>query len=423
MTYFTARLEVWDRSKKARDKQLRAGPNTIKERGGVLALGSVGHDRFIDFFDGIEHAYIPGEPYGAQIALDPKLSLACCEAVEKAGYPSDMCGYVRHYLGSVILRKTPWGEFPKPDFCIEGAHCDSHNKWFQAVADEFHVPYFVYDEPEMLNWYELPEHAIEYKYNNYMEEIEWLEKYFHKEINVKKVCRSVIMGWNGRVRRNKLKQLMFSAQPPTIGIKEVYSLMGPGIARGPDFNRLLEEELRDRIKKGIAAIPNWKMTMMHDNIPPWYALHIFRYMEKWGVVCIPSHYMNQGWFYDPKEKKLVTGQTWEEMGRPVPQTKEEAIRWLASSPGDGSMTGDGPRDILLAMAKQFPIQGAIFHLNKGCEGWSRGRLLAKVALERELGLPCCTYEGSGSDRRDWNEQQTLMRLDAFFESLGLKKSN
>ncbi|MCX6013857.1 MAG: 2-hydroxyacyl-CoA dehydratase family protein, partial [Chloroflexi bacterium] len=156
-------------------------------------------------------------------------------------------------------------------------------------------------------------------------------------------------------------------------------------------------------------------------IPPWYNLGIFRYMEKWGVVCIPSHYMNQSWFWDPNEKKLVVGKTWSELGKKIPTTLEEAVWELASTPRDGGMTGDGPRDVLLAMAKQFPIHGAIFHLNKGCEGWSRGRLLAKVALERDLGLPCITYEGSGSDRRDCNEAQVKSRLDAFFENLGLKK--
>jgi len=73
------------------------------------------------------------------------------------------------------------------------------------------------------------------------------------------------------------------------------------------------------------------------------------------------------------------------------------------------------------MAKQFPIDGCIFHLKKGCEGWSRGWPSAKVALEPELDLPCMTCEGNGSDCRDFNEPQVLSRLDAFFESLGLKK--
>ena len=144
-------------------------------------------------------------------------------------------------------------------------------------------------------------------------------------------------------------------------------------------------------------------------------------MEKWGVVALPAHYLDQGWWWDPEKKQLVVPKTYEEEGKTPPRTREEAVWEMASRPHDGSMTGDGPRDVLLAKARQWKFDGAIFHLNKGCEGWSRGRLLAKVALEQELGLPCLTYEGSGSDRRDINEAQVLGRLDAFFESLGLTK--
>ncbi|MCX6013342.1 MAG: 2-hydroxyacyl-CoA dehydratase family protein [Chloroflexi bacterium] len=423
MAYPTAEWKIWERAKKARSNQLKDGPETVKQRGGVLALGSVGHDHLLKMFDDLNYAYIPGEPYGAQVAMYPEFSTACCEAVEKNGFAGDLCGYVRHYMGSVILRKTPWGTFPTPDFCIEGAHCDSHNKWFQAISEQFKCPYFVYDEPEMFNWYTMPQHAVAYRYNNYMEEILWLEKKLNKKMNDEKLCKYVLKHWNGRVERNRMMEKIFNHKPTIIDIKTLYSLLGPGIDRGPDFQQMLMDEVDERIAKGIAAIPNQKMTMMHDNIPPWYALHIFRYMEKWGVVCIPSHYMNQGWMYDPDAKKLVTGKTYKEEGKREPKTREEAVWDMAGWPGDGSMTGDGPKDILVAMAKQFPIDGAIFHLNKGCEGWSRGRLLAKVALERELGLPTCTYEGSGSDRRDWNEAQTLTRLDAFFESMGLRKEN
>ena len=72
------------------------------------------------------------------------------------------------------------------------------------------------------------------------------------------------------------------------------------------------------------------------------------------------------------------------------------------------------------MIKDFNVDGALFHLNRGCEGWSRGRMEIILAL-RGMGLPVATYEGSTGDMKDWNEAQVLNRIDSFMESLGLSK--
>lgn len=431
MVYPTERWKCWDWAKKTKQKQLREDTVEIKKKKGrsILALGSLTHDRFFKYFDDLESAFIPGEPYGAEVGRNVDFSRACCEEVERRGFAGDLCSYIRNYWGSAFLNRMPWGaEFPKPDFCIQGAHCDSHNKWFQQLAEHFGCPYYVYDDPEMFHWWENPPHAIQYKYDNMMEEIEWLEKFLGQKMNDEKLCEDVARGYDEEVAESsEVFELAFSTRPATLDIKSWYSLTAPGISMGPEWAKMFHEEIRDRIRRGISAIPNYKMTMMHDGPPPWFDLQIFRYMEKWGVVCIPSHYLSAvPWRWDPEKKELVLASKYaNEKKTPPPRTREEAVWQIASRPPRGgqigAMTGDAPRDVLLAMAKNFPIDGCIFHLNKGCEGWSRGRLLAKVALERELGLPCLTYEGNHADRREWNEAQVLSRLDAFFESLGLKK--
>ena len=40
---------------------------------------------------------------------------------------------------------------------------------------------------------------------------------------------------------------------------------------------------------------------------------------------------------------------------------------------------------------------------------------------QQMGIPTTLYEGNGSDRRDFNEPQVFSRLQAFFESMGLRR--
>lgn len=86
----------------------------------------------------------------------------------------------------------------------------------------------------------------------------------------------------------------------------------------------------------------------------------------------------------------------------------------------GTLLPDAGRKFTIAMTKDFSIDGALFHLNRGCEGWSRGRMEIIYAL-REMGLPTASYEGSTGDIKDWNEAQVMNRIDSFMESLGLTR--
>lgn len=46
MVYTTAPWKVWEWAKKARSKQLKEGPEAVKDRGGYLVFGSVINDCF-----------------------------------------------------------------------------------------------------------------------------------------------------------------------------------------------------------------------------------------------------------------------------------------------------------------------------------------------------------------------------------------
>jgi benzoyl-CoA reductase subunit B len=75
---------------------------------------------------------------------------------------------------------------------------------------------------------------------------------------------------------------------------------------------------------------------------------------------------------------------------------------------------------LIKMVEEWQCQGVIMHLNRGCEGSTYGQMENRLAL-LEAGIPIMTYEGNMADKREFDEAQTLDRLESFMESLGLSR--
>jgi benzoyl-CoA reductase subunit B len=78
-------------------------------------------------------------------------------------------------------------------------------------------------------------------------------------------------------------------------------------------------------------------------------------------------------------------------------------------------------DLVTRIAKQWKIDAAIIHLNRGCEGTAQHQMEMKNALAK-MGLPVMTFEGNMADEREFDEARTARMIDFFVrETLGLKK--
>ena len=145
--YKTAPLKIWGKAKEIRGNIYKEIAEA-KSKGKLLVGG--GAESLIALPTGFDHAFLVGEPYGASVAHvykeNPDLYMDIVEAAEHAGYPRDLCSYMRNYLGSLILDKYIFGgSFPHLDFCLQGGFCDTHSKWYQIVSELENIPYFSLD--------------------------------------------------------------------------------------------------------------------------------------------------------------------------------------------------------------------------------------------------------------------------------------
>ncbi len=428
--YKTRPLKLWQKA-----KELRLGHYkdvmAARQNGKLLVTG--GTDGFSCLPAGLgDYVYLGGEPWGATISTNDAFALECAEAIEKRNFARDMCAYMRNYWGSMFLNKSPFGgQFPKPDFCLQGGFCDSHHKWFQQVSEFFKIPYFAIDIPLGIADVSSYPRRLEYLAGQLLDAIEWMQKTTGKKFDDAKFIEAV----NNDIESSAIwSQIccLNKAVPAPMDEKTMFTLYIIAVLirhekASVDFYKELKQEIEERVRDKIAAVPNETIRLMHDSQPPWYFLKLWRYLEEYGAAVIGSFYSFtlSGTLEKQPDGTWAAGKTPKERGI-VMKTREDAVRELADWYLRRNVTQEfglpwTKIDQMVEWAKEWHVNGFIIHLNRGCEGTAYGQMEARLALLK-AGIPVMTYEGNMADKRELNEAQTLDRIDAFMESLGLKKS-
>lgn len=426
--YQTRQLGFWQRAKEIRLNYYREIA-TAREEGKLLTTGSLtGPSTLVAGLGPCVH--LGGEPYGASIAADPAFSIECAEAVESRGFARDLCAYMRNYWGSMFLDRYYFGgPFPKPDFCIQLHVCDSHGKWYQLVSEHLGIPYFGVDFPVCFTEGDRQVRQ-DYLVNQMLDSIEWMEKVTGRQYNdellieaVRNECLSSSL-WGEAMCLNK-------AVPAPLDQKSIFSLYVVGgfikhRKEAVDFYQQVRDEVKERVADGIAAVPSERCRLVDDGQPPWYFLRLYRYLEQYGAVVVGSWYTLFLFGHAGEQPDGTWGRakTPEEMGMPL-NSREDAVRalvWWHLDKPNRSVFGSpqGKAALNLRFYKEWGAQGMIMHLNRGCEGLSMFSPEIRLFL-LEHGVPVVAFEHNMADKREFDEAQVMDRLDAFMESLDLKK--
>jgi len=438
--YPTEKLKCWDKAKELREKYYRDYA-TAHEKGGLRWAGGATASDAIPAGLGDDVYPLTGEPYGASVAVDQKFATRCHEAVEEKGYARDLCSYMRNYWGSILLNEYAFGgPFPKPDFLWQTHICCSHGKWYQEAARlEGGMPYycidwspgFYYKWDDTIGQYQpAPQgHRIQYLVDQMQEGITWLQKATGRPYDDEKLIQAA---YNTFETTSLWAQIctLNKAVPAPLDEKSMYSLyvfaaLQKSKKEFVEFYRELKDEVEDRVKRGIAALPNEKARIMTDIQPPWGFLSIFRYLETFGCVSIGSFYSFtlMGLWQIEKDGTLNGKETPQSKGIEIVD-REQALRlladWLLSSlMATLFYTHQVKSDMMIKIAKQWRCDGAILHYNRGCEGLTLGVAENRMALA-DAGIPVTSYEGNMGDEREFDLANTKDRIDSFMESMGLK---
>jgi benzoyl-CoA reductase subunit B len=429
--YETKPLECWGKAKEIRDNYYRDYAKA-HEKGGLRWAGGAWSFGAVPCGLGDDVYSITSEPYAASISANREFSTKCLEATERAGYARDLCSYMRNYWGSIILDEYLWGgSFPKPDFIWQDHICCSHAKWYQVVGDiEPGIPQFCIDVA-VGPYQEVNERKIDYIVGQMLDGIDWMEKVTGRKYDDGKLieaihneCRSTAL-WAEICCLNK-------AIPAPLEEKTMYSLYVLGTLMKhskivADFYQELRDEVQDRVDRQIAAVPNEQCRLMSDTQPPWGFLSLFRYLQEYGAVSVGSLYtfgLIGMWEVKP-DGTWGPRTTPRESGIEI-RDRAQALRiltdWNLSKPEWQHFYSPHLKtDMMVRIAREWSLDGLMLHYNRGCEGLTLGIAENRLGLI-EAGYPVMTFEGNMGDEREFDLNRTMARVDAFMETLDLKKS-
>lgn len=366
-----------------------------------------------------------------------KEAVRFCRMAEAEGFRDYMCGYARTALGYSLnsarlkdFTDAPRGGVPAPDMIVTTSHvCDIRMKWLEYTAQLFKVPFFTIDFPERAQdsiiaspgartlmypysftlkrgekdflTYMPADHDIEYMKAQIEDAIIFMEKVTGNKYDKDKFNEVMDISYKTNEVRQEILQLR-KAVPAPMTSADGFASMYPGMyfvgtKRCLDFYTWQRDELREKVRQGIGAIPNERFRLLWYGLPLWFNMGIFNYFEKWGGVFA----------YEPSYNPFPHPPR-----NPDDPIKELAMRWLLAGGGLGAGLSSLVHD-----CREYKISGVVLSYLITCRPVAFPTTEIRRVLEEELGIPTIAIECDLVDERIFAQGQVETRLDAFAEQL------
>ena len=349
------------------------------------------------------------ENHGAMIGAS-KMGGSLCEVAEAMGYSADLCSYARSDIGCATVNGGPIGGLPKPAMlvCCNNI-CGTVLKWYEIQARYFNVPLFILDTPFCHTEY--TEEMARYVRAQFDDYFVFLEKACGRKFDFEKLNRVGYLSHQGQLLWQAVLDTAMHKPSPMSAFDAFYHLALIVTLRGTkeviDYYTWLLAYMKDRIARGIGAVPNEKYRLLWDNIPIW---HRTRWLsEKFAAhnACLVADTYTTAWcgalrYID--ENNFI-------------DSAAEAHARIYLNIGVDQMA-----KMVIEMIDKYDVDGFVLHSNRSCKPYSFGQLDIQKIVERERGIPCLMLEADMTDERTFSESQISTRIDAYMEIIKERKN-
>jgi benzoyl-CoA reductase subunit B len=345
-------------------------------------------------------------------------------AAEDYGYSPDICGYVKVDVGLHLTgRDHPNGKLPKPSLVVSPNTCNTYIKWSEIWERIYGCPVYVLDLP---GWRgtaagradgEDFERDRAYVEGQLRELIALCERLTGTPFDIDRL-RDVMAEVNELsdlyqqlIAENRHHPAPFDAMLEGLnymGIANAYR----GTPEGSAFMRVALEELRERVRLGIGAIPEEKYRLLLIGTACYS--HFRRFLELfhgWGGVFAHSEYMSFGG--GGIDKGIAY-----DLDRPLESLAEQILSSSQKCFSGIFFSQDWQADVV----RKWDIDGICYHGIKSCRTVSTGLPDTREWQMREHDIPGLFIQSDLVDARLWSDAQMKNRVDAFFEALASRKA-
>lgn len=351
--------------------------------------------------------YFP-ENHGALLGSS-RLASDLIPAANAVGYSPDICSYLTSDVGAWLRSTTPLTKafglkgVPKPDVLVYNTNqCRDVQDWFAFYHRRLDVPLLGIQTPRSLGEV-TPEHVTSL-IAQYKAMIPELERISGNKLDIDRLREVVAssyrctQGW-GRVLRSAQNR------PAPLTFFDGTIHMGPAVVlrgdeRAVTYYEVLSAELEERIRNGVGAVDGEKHRFYWEGMPVWGKLREHAELLGGRRACVVASTYCNSWIF-------------EALADPDP------FVGMARAYAEIFIVRDEPfkEAYLDRMAKEFQVDGFIFHDAKTCPNNSNNRYGMPGRVSERLGIPHITVHGDLNDLRLYSEEQAATQLEALIEQL------
>ncbi|MBS4022337.1 MAG: 2-hydroxyacyl-CoA dehydratase [Dethiobacter sp.] len=359
----------------------------------------------VEFLRALDVLPLYPENHGAIIGAK-KMGVELAEVAEEAGYSTDICSYARVDIGQVMTGKSPVYGLAKPDFlvCCNNI-CNTVIKWYENLARYFDVPLFLIDTP-FNHGLKNSESSINYVEGQFREFIPWLEKVTGKEFNMERFMEVArISTETSRLWREIME--LAKHRPAPFTAFDSFRYMAPvvtmrGTPEALEYYRLLKEELQQRIRDGVSAVPEEKYRLMFNGIPVWYEMRrMSQLLARYKANFVCSSYTN-AWILQFDCDNLMRSMAEIYTSILINQSLDRKAANYEN------------------LVDDFSLHGIVHHSNRSCKPYCFGLYdLSRMSQARPNAVPELIFDGDQTDPRNFSWAQFENRFQSFMETLAL----
>jgi benzoyl-CoA reductase/2-hydroxyglutaryl-CoA dehydratase subunit BcrC/BadD/HgdB len=314
------------------------------------------------------------------------------EEAEAAGFSTDSCAYHRTILGTVVKEVLP-----EPDVLVAASFpCNGGVKALRRIGDYYHKNVFIINMP-----YDYNPESIDYLVKQYEQLIDFLTEQTGRKLNEATLRQSI--KYNNEAREYLVEALNLCKNVPSPANSDdlknfIMYVMLYGTEEGVEVAKTYRDDFKERINQGIAGVPDEKYRLLWIQNRIQFKNNLVEMLEQKYKANLVIDELNHVW-WDPMDE-----------GDP--------LRSLALRNATHPLLGPVERRIklLVQMARDFRVNGAINPSHWGCRQSGGARTLFKEALQ-EINVPVINLDVDCVDDRNFSEAQLLTRLEAFIEML------
>ncbi len=329
------------------------------------------------------------------------------------GYSPDICSYLTSDVGAYLKGETPLtkaygiAKIPRPDVLLYNTNqCRDVFDWMSWYSRELKVPVFGINTPRTQN--QVREDVVKATAAQLKEMVPGLEKIAGRSFDIDEF-RDVLAT---SLECSKLWEAVLDtavAKPSPISFWDACVHMGPAVVmRGRKeaaaYYRVLLQEMQERVKQGVGAVPGERYRFYWDGMPVWGKLRVLsETFAKLKACVVVSSYCNSWVFgaFDPKDPFDSMAQAY----CSIFIGQDDAFK----------------ENYVSEKVNRFSLDGILYHDAKTCPSNSNNRYGMPNRLTERLGKPYLVINGDLNDLRCFSEEQAITNVEAFVEQIAETK--